>query len=386
MSHLLAMKETIKKKVFAGVSGGVDSSVAAALLARAGYDVTGVFMRVWQPDFIECTWRDERRDAMRVCAHLGIPFLEMDLEKEYREGVAEYMIREYAAGRTPNPDVMCNREVKFGAFYAKAREMGADLIATGHYAIHEIGPHADKGLGHTLAPIRSYENKSIDSAHVLRVSRDGKKDQTYFLWAMPKDAFEHALFPVGGYTKDEVRKLAEKFGLPTATKKDSQGVCFLGQLDMKDFLAHYIPEREGTVLDMHGNEIGRHRGAVFFTLGERHGFEIAKKGADGTPLYVVAKDIEKNTITVSENPLPPADGMKQTIRLTGANWLSGAPTEGKRYQARIRYRGELHPCELSGVGDDAATLRFLDAAPLAAPGQSAVIYDGEACLGGGVIE
>ena len=362
------MKKTAKKKVFVGVSGGVDSSVAAALLVRAGYDVTGVFMRVWQPDFIECTWREERRDAMRVCAHLGIPFLMMDLEKEYREGVADYMIREYKAGRTPNPDVMCNREVKFGAFYKKARELGADMIATGHYATHD----------------------EEDGRHALRVSKDTNKDQTYFLWAMPKDAFNHTLFPVGGYTKDEVRKLAEKFGLPTAAKKDSQGVCFLGKLDMKEFLAHYIPEQDGVVLNTEGKAIGTHRGAVFFTLGERHGFEITKKGTDDKPLYVIAKDLEKNTITVSDTPQDATPHLKNILTLSDTNWLGAIPEAGKRYQVRIRYRGELYPCELHPQRPgrwENVELRFVDTIPeFVAPGQSAVIYDAEVCLGGGIIE
>lgn len=361
------MKDTTKKKVFVGISGGVDSSVAAALLVRAGYDVTGVFMRVWQPDFIECTWREERRDAMRVCAHLGIPFLMMDLEKEYKEGVADYMIREYKAGRTPNPDVMCNREVKFGAFYTKARELGADLIATGHYAIHD----------------------ESNNAHQLRISKDTNKDQTYFLWAMPKDAFEHTLFPVGGYAKDEVRKLAEKFGLPTAAKKDSQGVCFLGKLDMKEFLAHYIPEQEGVVLDVEGKAIGTHRGAVFFTLGERHGFEISKKGTDNKPLYVTAKDLENNTITVSDAPQNDTSHSKNILALSGTNWLGATPEAGKQYHVRIRYRGELYPCELHPQRSDRwgkVELRFIDAIPeFVAPGQSAVVYDGSVCLGGGII-
>jgi tRNA-specific 2-thiouridylase len=206
-------KNNITKTVFVGVSGGVDSSVSAALLKDAGYTVVGVFIRTWTPDFIECTWREERRDAMRVCAHLGIPFLECDAEEAYKKGVADYMIEEYKKGNTPNPDVMCNREVKFGVFWEFAKAHEADFIATGHYALNQ---------------------------YQLERSKDTAKDQTYFLWTLTQDDLEHTLFPIGHLEKKEVRKLAEKYKLPTATKKDSQGVCFLGPLDMKDFLKHYI--------------------------------------------------------------------------------------------------------------------------------------------------
>ena len=204
------MGKRLGKTVFVGVSGGVDSSVSAALLKDQGYSVVGVFIRTWQPDFIECTWRDERRDAMRVCAHLDIPFLECDAEDAYKNGVADYMIEEYKKGNTPNPDVMCNREVKFGVFWKFAKDHGADYIATGHYAVNNNG---------------------------LRKSPDASKDQSYFLWTLTQDDLIHVLFPVGHLDKKDVRKLAEKYKLPTATKKDSQGVCFLGPLDMKEFLS-----------------------------------------------------------------------------------------------------------------------------------------------------
>lgn len=260
-----------KKKVFVGVSGGVDSSVTAALLQDQGYDVVGVFIRTWQPDWIECTWLHERRDAMRVCAHLNIPFLELDLEQEYKQGVADYMIAEYRAGRTPNPDVMCNREVKFGGFLQWALKQGADYIATGHYArvIHR-------------------ENESV-----LLQGKDLTKDQSYFLWTLTEEQLRHVLFPIGEFQKTQVRELAKKYHLPTAVKKDSQGICFIGEIDMKEFLKHYIDIHPGDVVNEQGEIIGYHQGALFHTLGERHGFTITKKGTQDAPYYVIAKDIQK---------------------------------------------------------------------------------------------
>jgi tRNA-specific 2-thiouridylase len=214
----------IKKRVFVGMSGGVDSSVSSALLKKAGFDVTGVFIKTWSPDFMECTWKDERLDAMRVCAKLDIPFITLDLEKEYKEKVADYMIEEYKKGRTPNPDVMCNKEIKFGAFFNWAMSRGADYVATGHYA-------------------RTLKKKSGEV--MLSAGNDDNKDQSYFLWNIKKEHLDKTLFPVGHLEKSEVRKLAKKFNLPTATKKDSQGVCFLGKVDMKDFLEHYIRPKRG---------------------------------------------------------------------------------------------------------------------------------------------
>jgi tRNA-specific 2-thiouridylase len=379
----LQMK-TNGKTVFVGVSGGVDSSVSAAILKDQGYDVVGVFIRTWTPDFIECTWRDERRDAMRVCAHLGIPFLECDAEEAYKKGVAEYMIEEYKKGRTPNPDVMCNREVKFGVFWQFAKAHGADFIATGHYA--------------------QVSSKFKVNTFLLQ-GKDDSKDQSYFLWTLTQEDLAHTLFPVGHLEKSEVRKLAEKYKLPTATKKDSQGVCFLGPLDMKDFLSHYIEQKKGDVLNVEGEVIGEHDGAVFFTLGERHGFTITKKSPTDTPYYVVAKDIEKNTITVSissENVFssgPRAnspDHSKKTfsgsvlseensvVGVSATNWISGIPEQGKKYTAQIRYHGTQLPCEIEVRENNQATITF-DSSILVSSGQSIVVYDGDVCLGGGVV-
>ncbi len=360
-----------KKKVFVGVSGGVDSSVSLALLKEAGYEVTGVFIKTWQPDWIECTWRDERRDAMRVCAHLDVPFVTLDLEKEYKEGVADYMISEYRAGRTPNPDVMCNKEVKFGGFLAWARNHGADAIATGHYA----------------------QNKFEDSRYHLKEGRDAEKDQSYFLWTLNQEQLQYVLFPVGHLEKKDVRKEAERFGLPTAKKKDSQGVCFIGEIDMKEFLTHYIEEKQGNVLNTKGEVIGVHSGALFFTMGERHGFTITKKGTEDTPLFVVAKDVEKNTITVDSRDDKNAyeekslkEGYTLDINLQKTNWIPSAyPSFGKEVQARIRYRGERIPCNFLQVRDDTAVVVFEKPVWGVSSGQSLVVYSGSECIGGGII-
>jgi tRNA-specific 2-thiouridylase len=361
-------KKSIKNKtVFVGVSGGVDSSVSALLLKNQGYNVVGVFIRTWQPDFIECTWRDERRDAMRVCAHLDIPFLECDAEEAYKKGVAEYMIEEYKKGNTPNPDVMCNREVKFGVFWDFAKSHGADFIATGHYAINNDG---------------------------LKKSKDASKDQSYFLWTLTQDDLSHTLFPIGHLKKTQVRKIAEKNGLPTATKKDSQGVCFLGPLDMKEFLSHYIKPKKGDVIDKDGKVIGTHDGAVFFTLGERHGFKITTKNPDNKPFYVVEKNVKNNTITVSqEKDIFSGPRVKTPAHskisfscytIQNTNWILGGPKENKKYKAQIRYHGEYLSCKVKIIDKDEAYV-FFDKLPLTSKGQSIVIYDGDVCIGGGVV-
>lgn len=341
-----------KKKVFVGLSGGVDSSVSAALLKEQGYDVTGVFIKVWQPDFIECTWKEDRLDAMRIASVLDIPFVTLDLEKEYKEGVIDYMIDEYRNGRTPNPDVMCNREVKFGAFYKWAKEQGADYIATGHYASH--------------------------NGTSLIKSNDENKDQTYFLWTLSKESITSVIFPVGNIKKSEVRILAEKFKLPVATKKDSQGLCFVGTIDVKTLLKQYIDEKEGDVLNESGEVIGKHSGVMFFTIGERHGFTITKKSVDDTPYYSIAKDLIKNTITVSHTP--PEEKSGNRISLTSTNWTVELE-KGKVYDARARYRAPLAKVEC--ISD--TEFKVQSGNLVKTPGQSLVVYDGELCIGGGII-
>jgi tRNA-specific 2-thiouridylase len=382
------MGKEIKKTVFVGVSGGVDSSVAAALLKDQGYNVVGVFIRTWSPDFIECTWQGERRDAMRVCAHLDIPFLECDAEEAYKKGVADYMIEEYKKGNTPNPDVMCNREVKFGVFWQFAKAHGADFIATGHYARvlrsqssfqSSLTPFLGVPKNGTPPPVASQGlcelHKGIDSA----------KDQSYFLWTLTQTDLAHTLFPVGHLKKTEVRKLAEKYKLSTAVKKDSQGVCFLGPLDMKDFLKHYIETKKGDVLNKEGKVIGSHDGAIFFTLGERHGFNIFKNEDNSKPLYVVSKNIDKNTITVSALlDYSKKDFSGSQINATKSNWISSIPESNKDYTAQIRYHGELLNCKVNCLGQTSAEVIF-DKSVLVDKGQSIVIYDNDICLGGCVV-
>jgi tRNA-specific 2-thiouridylase len=345
------------------MSGGVDSSVSAALLKEQGYDVTGVFIKVWQPDFIECRATEDRLDAMRVAAQLGIPFITLDLEKEYKEEVVDYMIREYKAGRTPNPDVMCNRAVKFGGFYDFAMREGADFVATGHYVRRE----------------------EVNGTPQLLAGKDLNKDQSYFLWTITAEKLAHTLFPVGGIEKPQVRELARKFGLFTAEKKDSQGICFIGKVSMKDFLKHYLESKQGAVLNQEGEVIGRHDGSWFFTIGERHGFTITKKGTDDEPYYVIAKDVDKNTITVANRKPVEINSAPTHIVLENINWISGVPEIGKTYFARIRYRQPLFECGVLSLSDTTATISFSTEQPTLAPGQSLVLYDGAVCVGGGVL-
>lgn len=350
-----------KKRVFVGMSGGVDSSVSASLLKKEGYDVTGVFIKVWQPDWINCTWKEDRLDAMRVAARLEIPFITLDLEKEYKKDVVDYMISEYKVGRTPNPDVMCNRSVKFGAFFPWAMKQGADMIATGHYARIQKN---DEGLYELLA------------------GKDGNKDQSYFLWTLTQDQLSKTLFPVGNIEKPEVRKLAEKFGLPNADKKDSQGLCFIGKIDIKEFLSHYIESKKGSVLNEKGEIIGEHDGSFFYTIGERHGFIISKKTPNDAPYYVISKDIEKNTITVSSKKDGLLPNAKRSVRLDQVNWNQGKNPKNENLLARSRYREKLQKIKFI----DERTIEFENPQSTLSSGQSLVVYQDDKCLGGGIIE
>lgn len=358
-------KNNKNKKIFVGVSGGVDSSVSAALLKDQGFNVVGVFMRTWQPDWIECTWRAERRDAIRVCAHLDIPFIELDLEREYKEGVADYMIAEYRKGRTPNPDVMCNREVKFGGFLKWALKHGTDYIATGHYVDRQV-----------------LKNGNIK---MLR-GNDPNKDQSYFLWTLEQNQLKHILFPVGNMPKSKVRSLALNYNIPVARKKDSQGICFIGEINMKDFLNHYIDENPGNVLNESGEIIGTHKGNLLYTIGERHGFIINKKGTDDGPYYVVDKNMKDNTLTVSQNP----DNYKQKTKNILLEMVVDNQDffkKGMRLEAQIRYRGEVKRIEIISYNKKNKTMEILFDKTNAslAPGQSVVFYDDNICLGGGII-
>jgi tRNA-specific 2-thiouridylase len=345
-----------KTKVFVGVSGGVDSSVAAGLLKEQGYDVTGVFIKIWHKELSQCDWRREMQDAMRVCAHLEIPFQMIDLSDTYFKEVISYLINEYKIGRTPNPDVMCNSSIKFGAFYAWAMEQGADYVATGHYA--RVQPDG------TLC-------RAIDPA----------KDQSYFLWNVPKDRLARTLFPVGNYQKAEVRKLAERFGLPTAMKPDSQGLCFIGDVDLKSFLEKHLQTVPGNVLNTSGEVIGTHKGAVLYTNGERHGFTIQTNNTEMLPHYVVARDIEKNTITVSPNPQ--VDDQCAHIVLAQTNFFTdNIPTT---VEAVLRYHSDTISASCTQT-KSGCELELSTPVSGVTVGQSAVLYVGDVCVGGGIID
>ena len=309
------MKDARGKKIFVGLSGGVDSAVAAALLKRAGARVTGVFIKGWYPPGMPCTWAAERRDAMRVAARLQIPFRTLDASTEYKRSVIDYLLAEYRAGRTPNPDVMCNKEVKFGAFYRFAKESGADAIATGHY-------------------------------------RSGEKDQSYFLWAVPKDILEATLFPVGHRDKSEVRKLAKKFNLPVAEKRDSQGVCFLGSVSVEEFLRQ---------------ELGNDNPALLYTIGQRIPLP---KG----PWYVVGKDVEKKEVMISKTRVSTVS----KIYFTDANWF-GEPAQAT--EAQYRYRGP----RILGRVEEGVFVSEQVAPDIPALGQSIVLYQRDKLVGGGSI-
>jgi len=349
------------------MSGGVDSSVSAALLKKEGYEVVGVFIRAWEPEIpgFVCTWREDRREAMRVAAHLDIPLVTLDLSKEYKQKVVDYLIEEYKAGLTPNPDVMCNKAIKFGVFFEWAMKNGADFVATGHYA--QVKLNKKTGQYEMLAGI------------------DKNKDQTYFLWTLTQTQLAKTLFPVGGLEKSEVRNLARKFKLPNSERKDSQGLCFIGRIDFKDFLKSFLPLKPGEVLDEKGQKIGEHEGVLFYTIGERHGFKVLADSPSKKPYYIIGKDIEKNLLIVSQNP-EKSSGDKKEIALEKIGWtLDEEPDLKKTYQARIRYRQELQDCSLKKEGENFSVI-FKEPQVTATSGQSLVIYDKEVCLGGGVIK
>lgn len=371
------MKKSQDKRkpiVFVAMSGGVDSSVAALLLKRDGYDVTGVFMRCYNLD--GCAERDAS-DARSVAGEIGIPFYVWDFENDYKKEVVNYMIDGYRRGVTPNPDVMCNKQIKFGLFLKKAVEMGADCIATGHY-VRRLLPSETSPKKKTPVPIIG-----------LGVAEDTNKDQSYFLWTLKQEQLRRCLFPIGSYLKSEVREMARGAGLSVADKKDSQGICFLGKISLGDFLRQYLPERRGAVLNLRGEKIGEHRGAEFYTIGQRQGIGEIKhqKGVhEHVPLYVAEKDPGLNTVTVAEGSDNPV--LRRTdVELEDVNFLS--PIAERQAQlavyARVRYRQPLAPARLVSKNGQ-HNLIFENPVKFVATGQSAVFYSkkGE-LLGGGVI-
>ncbi len=345
-------------KIFAGMSGGVDSSLTAALLVEQGYDVTGVYMKNWSQDLpgMRCPWADDLADAKRVAVQLGIDLKVYDFEQEYRDKVVQYMIDEYKHGRTPNPDIMCNQEVKFKLFLETALEDGADMIATGHYARTEKG-------------------------ELLRAA-DDNKDQTYFLYRVTRGALEKTLFPLGEYTKPEVREMAKERGLYTAGKKDSQGICFVGQIGIREFLSEYVTTKPGNIIDTQtGNTVGTHDGAIFYTLGQRHGLDVG----GGLPYYVVGKDMSHNVVYVSQN-INDDNIWRRQIELSYIHWINDAP-QSSDVQVRIRHRAPLIAATIPSTSLQGRSLQveLKEAQRAVTPGQSIVVYQGETCLGGGIV-
>lgn len=340
-----------KGSIFVGLSGGVDSAVTAGLLKEAGHDVVGVFIKGWYPPELPCTWKEDRRDAMRVAAKLGIPFQTLDASAEYKKSVIDYLIREYALGRTPNPDIFCNRDVKFGAFYNYAREQGVNYIATGHYAKTETG--------------RLYRGSNV------------LKDQSYFLWAIPKDALVHTLFPLGHMEKHSVRALAHTMRLPVAEKKDSQGICFLGPVSLDEFLRAETSVAPGVARNEDGKEVGVHDGAILYTLGER----VKLISGNAGPWFVAHKDLAINELIVTTTCSKL--NANKPITLSQTNFFT-APIDGKLYRAQYRYHGP----EIKGAFDGKKRIFTPQTTlpELLAPGQSLVLYDNDECIGGGIIQ
>ena len=349
-------------KVLVGLSGGVDSSVAAALLQEQGYDVTGGFIKNWSDSKDlwtgECQWRAERRDALRVAARLGLSLLTFDFEARYRERVLDAMFAGYQAGQTPNPDILCNEAIKFGLFFEEARRLGFDGVATGHYArssLDAAGAHLWKGI-------------------------DPLKDQSYFLQRMPREALARALFPVGHLHKPQVRAEARRFGLPTAEKPDSQGICFLGKVRFDEFLRHYLGVSRGDLIEYEtGKKIGEHDGFWYFTIGQRKGIKLS-----GGPWFVVAKDAKKNEVFIS-NASRGAEGARKTFDVENMNWIAGTAPEKRVLDVKIRHGESRYPCRIRLLRANRWRVRLDESQPGVAPGQFAVLYDGKECLGGGVI-
>ncbi|MBI4253300.1 tRNA 2-thiouridine(34) synthase MnmA [Candidatus Uhrbacteria bacterium] len=384
------MRSLGKKVVAVAISGGVDSAVAAALLKAKGHDVRGVFLREYDLgkmvsglifvtrksdltpfseltpfSVIECTQEGDRQSALAVAAALDIPFEEWDFRKEYERSVVRYMIREYKAGRTPNPDMMCNSVIKFGLFLKRALREGADFIATGHYA----------RLGYRVQ----------GSGYTLNAARDSSKDQTYFLATLTQEQLKHCLFPIGTLLKSEVRVKAKAFGLPNWNRKDSQGVCFIGKLSMKEFLKTAIKTKRGPLMTTNGERVGTHDGAAFFTIGQRHGIGFS---GGGEPYYVVGKDMKKNIVYVDRQK-PSSVLYQKELTCTHVNWISGQPPKFPFVcTARTRYRQPLQRCVVTKLRVTSYGLRVTFDSPQRAvtPGQFVVFYKGRECLGSGIIE
>ncbi|MDX1481317.1 MAG: tRNA 2-thiouridine(34) synthase MnmA [Woeseiaceae bacterium] len=358
--------DLIGVRVVVGLSGGVDSAVAALLLRERGADVHALHMTNWEDDDVYCTAAEDLQDARRVADDLGIPLHHVNFSREYRQKVFDHFLGEYRAGRTPNPDVLCNREIKFGAFRAHARRLGAERVATGHYA---------------------RRSGTKDAVQLLK-GRDPDKDQSYFLHAVSADALSDALFPLGDMLKSDVRAMARDHGLATQDKKDSTGICFIGERPFREFLSQFLPPSGGPIVTPDGVELGRHDGLAYYTLGQRQGLGIGGRADSGdAPWYVAGKDRDANALIVvqGEHPLL----YSEAIDVRQAHWIGEPPDlagDAFNCAVKLRYRQPDQACRIERHADDTLRVRFERQQRAVTPGQYAVFYDGERCLGGGVID
>jgi len=354
------------RKIILGLSGGVDSAVAAFLLKEAGADVEALHMTNWEDDDGYCSAAADLQDARRVCERLGIPLHHVNFAKQYRERVFEYFLAEYRSGRTPNPDVLCNREIKFGVFRDYAKRLGAELIATGHYA----------------------RVASVDGTAALLKAIDGNKDQSYFLHAVSADALAETVFPLGDLDKAEVRRIARQQGLAVHDKKDSTGICFIGERPFREFLGNFLPAQPGPILTPDGAEVGGHHGLMYYTLGQRQGLGIGgRSDAGDAPWYVVDKDAGRNALIVDQGDTPLL--LCDALVAAAPSWIGREPAQldaGRRCSAKIRYRQRDQGCTVRRALDDRLMVTFDEPQRAAAPGQFIVFYQDDRCLGGAVIE
>lgn len=360
------MKPISETRVIVGMSGGVDSSVSALLLKQQGYQVEGLFMKNWDEDdgTEYCTAIADLNDAQQVCDKIGIKLHQANFAAEYWDRVFEYFLEEYKAGRTPNPDILCNKEIKFKAFLDYALTLGADFIATGHY-------------------VRKQQNEN--DAWLLK-GLDNNKDQSYFLYAVGGEKIAKTLFPVGDIEKPEVRKLAEQHDLVTADKKDSTGICFIGERKFADFLKQYIPAQPGNIVTEDGEVIGKHQGLMYHTIGQRQGLAIGGlKNYDESPWYVAEKNLDNNTLVVVQGKNHPLL-FANSLTCNQLDWINGQPDLPIRCAAKVRYRQADQDCEVSALDDGKLLVRFDKPQRAITPGQSVVFYTADRCLGGGIIE
>jgi tRNA-specific 2-thiouridylase len=361
------VKINTKSRIVVGMSGGVDSSVAALLLKQQGYDVVGLFMKNWEDDDNDeyCSSRQDLLDAVSVADTIGIPIEAVNFSKEYKERVFSSFLREYQAGRTPNPDILCNAEIKFKAFLDHAMQLGAGTIATGHYA----------------------QVRELEGLFQLLKADDGSKDQSYFLHRLNQMQLSHVMFPLGNLLKSRVRAIAEQHGLPNHAKKDSTGICFIGERPFREFLSRYLPTKPGEMQTPEGNVVGQHVGLSFYTIGQRQGLGIGgARDASGEPWFVAGKDMANNRLIVVQGHDHPAL-LSPRLTALDSHWISGtAPLLDHRYAAKTRYRQADAPCRFTSISGSSCEIAFDEPQWAVTPGQSVVVYDGKVCLGGAIIE